>query len=177
MGVNYSVIPVTDEPEFTDLFRRWEMQSPEDEAIEPRQGPLADAIRQQRVSQWLKTYGIDYAVIEHNGRYPSMTEILAALNSADYVTPKQYKNSGDIIITNDFTDETSLLHLWNYSGNPDEPHNIWFEKGAPLTIIHASIVLSRVCGPLIVIPDYNDIPILARPHEDELELLKAWDGF
>jgi hypothetical protein len=174
MGVNYAVIPVSDEPEFTENFAFCWLQSPKDEARERTEGPLADAIRARQVPQWLQTQGIEYDAVEHTGRYPSLNEILTTLKRADYVTPKQAGDSGSVIITNDFTDQISLLHLFDYSGNPAEPHRIWFEKGTPMTILHASIVLSRLCGPLIALPDSNGVPVLVQPDSDEMELVNSW---
>ena len=181
MGVNYAVIPVTEELELTANFSRGFLQSEEDEAEDPTQGELADAIRARQIPAWLSEFGIAYASLEKTGRYPTPAEIVQILAGADlieanYPSGKTEGFSGVLITDEYLTGTTStVLNVVEFSGNSHRPHRIWFEKGSPWLILYLTEKLTHVCGPLIVVPDDSEIPVLVRPGDDETELMEAWE--
>lgn len=68
----------------------------------------------------------------------------------------------------------TLLHVKDYNGVDDDPHSISFEKGWPSLILQVAQGLSVTCGPLVVIPDTGDAPIVVTSDRDIETMLAPW---
>jgi len=70
----------------------------------------------------------------------------------------------------------TLLNITS-RGEPDEPQEIWFEKGYPELIVEIVSRLTTQCGTLVVIPDTGCSPLIISPGDDSSELCSRWEHF
>jgi hypothetical protein len=69
----------------------------------------------------------------------------------------------------------TLLNIDDFSGNEDEAQEIWFEKGSPALMLEVVRGLAGKCGPLVVLPDTGDAPVVVTARDNVDELLDAWE--
>jgi hypothetical protein len=68
----------------------------------------------------------------------------------------------------------TLLNIDKWGGSETRRSKILFEKGDPSLILQIVHALSARCGPLVVLPDTGDPPVVVWPGADPKELLQAW---
>jgi hypothetical protein len=129
----------------------------------------------------LPNLGVD-DVPGDNGRNPTPAEVRAVLS-----TLRGFKSS--------YTDRPAIGGLWqamvedaedpgnggwtliNVSHYPgeSEPSELWFEKGWPDLILHIMVGLANTCGPLFILPDTGETPLVVRPKDDPAILYGRWE--
>ncbi len=72
-------------------------------------------------------------------------------------------------------DEGTILNMEKFKGAEDKPLPIMFEKGSPALILEIVKRLSKLCGPLVVIPDTGEAPIAVTSTASVKKLLKEWE--
>jgi hypothetical protein len=68
----------------------------------------------------------------------------------------------------------TLINMSQYAGER-APADIWFEKGWPDLIVQIAIGLAEACGPLVIVPDTGESPLLVNARDDVATLLARWD--
>ena len=69
----------------------------------------------------------------------------------------------------------TLLNIDQWGGSETRRYKIFFEKGDPALILRIIHGLSAQCGPLAIIPDTGEAPVVAWAEADFKKLLKRWE--
>lgn len=137
--------------------------------------PLPD--EKDEIVAWLHSLGVSCPVGE--GRYPSIQELRSVLDHLDGYTIRYSTGQGhwyaDVSQTGRVTSDWAFLVVSDYSGNDADSHEFWFERGSPLVMMLILQQLARACGPLILLPDTGDLPLVVTPELDLDQALHAWD--
>ena len=146
MGVLYSCIPITDTPEIQTWLH-------EHSATLPSQTMFARNPTPQDIRTTLGTlenYTVDYGV-------------RSTFWHADifYAPDPEHGPCTSIIVL-------------NYQDDESRPYDIYFEKGWPELILTIMEQLSRLCGPLLCVPDTGNTPIVVVPGLKPSEAIHAW---
>lgn len=114
--------------------------------------------------RWLDEIEVPYPA--KASRFPTGTEIKTALKElADHqveITDNGKDGSWQALITHQCgADEHgwTLLNISEYAGD-EQPQNLWFEKGWPSLIVSFLEHLTPRCGPLVLIPDTGEAPVV-----------------
>jgi len=117
--------------------------------------PLDDEMK-----SYLDETGIDYP--NNPSRLPTgreIKEVVAALSGFNVEISDN--GVGDFwqaqIVSKRDPEEYALLNIEKYSGD-DQEQELWFEKGSEDVIISILKKLSKMSGPLVLIPDTGDEP-------------------
>jgi hypothetical protein len=70
---------------------------------------------------------------------------------------------------------TTLVSVIDFQGEETTPHLFCFEKGDLTLNILIVERLSRLCGPLFVVPDTGARPLLVTPGIDPKDAVKVWE--
>ena len=121
--------------------------------------PLDDDMK-----SWLDECGVEFPSV--SSRFPTgreVKEVLASLSAFDveifangiggsWQASIVSKSGGD-------SGEWTLLNISEYSGD-EEPQRLWFEKGWESLIVSILKKLARNAGPLVLIPDTGEEPVV-----------------
>jgi len=132
------------------------------------------------VADWLHESGIPVSV-DTSSRGPSIPEIREILNSLEGFSV-EYTDNGigspwQAMVTSIVDPDSGGWTLLNISSRaePEEPQEIWFEKGHPELIVEIVSRLAMRCGTLIVIPDTGCPPLVIAPGDDPEKLCAQWE--
>jgi hypothetical protein len=134
----------------------------------------------QEVADWLHESGIALSVVSPS-RSPNIFEIRETLDSLEGFLVEYSDNgighSWQAMITSIGDPESGGWTLMNISslGEPEQPQEIWFEKGHPELIVEIVSRLSARCGTLVVIPDTGCPPLVISPGDDSKKLCSRWE--
>jgi hypothetical protein len=111
------------------------------------------------------------------GRYPSLQEIrnvvsaLQGYEVSEYVRDTSWQISLHQIEFSSIVDEKgyATLECLEYEDDPDAPHDFYFYRAHPETIIILLRGLAKICGPFMVIADYGDCVIMTLETEPNAE--------
>jgi hypothetical protein len=68
----------------------------------------------------------------------------------------------------------SLLNVIDYNGDETCPHLVCLESGDIKLNFMIAERLSKICGPLFLIPDTGTLPLIVQPGSDPDDLMKQW---
>ena len=138
--------------------------------------PLDDSI-----TGYLRDIGVPFSESGIPSRNPTPNELReAAASLADqrvtfYIRPT---HAWQIMIEGQHDPEHepwTLLNVTDFSGDEDQPHSFWFEKGWPSLILRVVHALSTRCGSLVIVPDTGCKPIVVAADDDPEVLFDAWE--
>jgi hypothetical protein len=131
---------------------------------------------------WLGETGVALPRGRQDGRHPTPAEIRAVCDNLDGVrvdynvsaTKKVWQANVQAVKGPDL-DRGTLLDVDKWGGSEQERQRIVFEKGDPSLILRIVHGLSAHCGPLAVIPDSGESPIVAWAEAKLEKLLPEWE--
>jgi hypothetical protein len=146
MGVLYSCIPITDTPE---------------------------------ILAWLQEQRVTLPSPSIFGRDPTPQEIRTALDSienytADYAVSRTFWQANVSYTAEPEQGPWTCINVLNYQDDESQPYHIYFEKGWPELILTIMERLSRLCGPLMCVPDTGATPIVVTPGLKSSEAVLPW---
>ena len=119
---------------------------------------------------------------KENGRLPTPNEFKFAVSELSGVNCEYHQEKSQtwtaIIESppdNEHEDEqwtTALIHEYE---NDDQPCVIVFEKGTEELIVRAVLELSKTTGPLVLLADDGQLPLVVNRNADLKELLATWE--
>jgi hypothetical protein len=120
-----------------------------------------------QMKDWLT--GEDVAFPDVPSRWPLGKEIRSALDRLSDISIRYNENGIGRIWQAGITEERddgfwTYLNILEYQG-PDNPNEPYFEKGHPELIVAIIRDLSLQCGPLAVVSDAGDPPVIVGQHE------------
>jgi len=110
-------------------------------------------------------------------RYPTIREIRAVLDALEHTSVTynigEFRWSADVLMDEgDVVLSDAHLMVVGYKGDEDVPLRFFFEKGVPSLNIRILHRISGICGPLLLLPQF-EAPILVTPERSEEELLRG----
>lgn len=134
----------------------------------------------QEVADWLHESGIAVSV-DTSSRDPNISEIRETLDSLEGFSV-EYTDNGigspwQAMITSIDDADSGGWTLMNISScaEPEQPQEIWFEKGHPELIVEILSRLSLRCGTFVAIPDTGCRPLVISPGDDPHKLCARWE--
>jgi hypothetical protein len=116
------------------------------------------------IKRWLDNLGISFPA--KPSRFPTGTEIKTALaEMRGYDVTISDNGLGGCweadIVDRRGADEYgwALLRILKYAGD-DQPQELYFEKGSEAVMAAILSRITTVCGPLVLVPDTGDPPIV-----------------
>lgn len=138
------------------------------------------------IVEWLDANQIAHPQAIGETRNPTPGELRKVLQSLtgihiEYDVRLEYDLSANIgtygaFITTDDTGETpwTQVNVSDYAGE-HQPHHIWFDKGWPSLILRILIKLTALTGPLLLVPDTRERPVVVTSTDTVVDLLQQWD--
>ncbi|HKB04982.1 MAG TPA: hypothetical protein VKD90_22355 [Gemmataceae bacterium] len=130
------------------------------------------------IREWLSEEGVALP----RGRNPTPAEIRAVCDALDgfrvkYIASTKKKFWQAVVEGRKGRDRErwTILNIEKWGGSEDRRYQILFDKGDPALILEIVRALTAPCGPLVVIPDTGDTPIVLWPEADPEELMRAWE--
>jgi hypothetical protein len=138
--------------------------------------PLTDDIR-----QWLRESG-ECDMPEGDGRHPTPAEVRKVISEMPgviveyYWAPPPHAHAWQALVFTPIGPDEGPWTLANFSSfeSEDEPSELSFEKGWPQLIIEILVRATRHCGPLVLIADTGDAPLVIGPSDTPSVLLDSW---
>lgn len=135
--------------------------------------------KRDAIAAWLRS--LDIACPAGAGRYPSLRELRAVLDhlegySISYSTDALGNWFADIVQADQADGDWAYLVVNDYNGNETTPQTFWFERGAPRVMLLILQRLARVCGPLMLVPDTGELPVVVTLDLDLVQALRVWDS-
>jgi hypothetical protein len=134
------------------------------------------------VKEWLKRQDIQIPAEPFESRNATPDEVVRALKSIDGITVDYTVPTiggtwqADITSLPDPSKGAwTLINMDNYEGNLVS-REMWFEKGWPDLIILILKNVSSFTGPLMLLPDTGDRPLVVTPECNINEMLEMWNG-
>ena len=134
----------------------------------------------QEVVDWLHESGIAVSV-DTSSRGPNISEIRETLGSLEGFSV-EYTDNGigspwQAMITSIGDPDSCGWTLMDISScaEPDQPQEIWFEKGHPELIVEILSRLSMLCGTFVLIPDTGCTPLVISSGDDPKKLCARWE--
>lgn len=117
---------------------------------------------------WLESHGINPP--PQSGRFPSPRELISVLDHIDHTTMEMVRRNQYHITLTDRQHPhdgpwVSLIINWSGacdSSDADKPQEFHFDAGWISLMEHITDHLTRMCGPLMLIPHSDGAPILFR---------------
>jgi hypothetical protein len=136
---------------------------------------LAD--RKDELAAWLRS--LDVACPEGTGRYPSIQELRTVLDQLDGYTVRCSTGAlghwyAEVSPADRATSDGADIVVSNFSGNEADPHEFYFVHSSRRVILLIVQRLASLCGPLMVVPDTGDLPVVVTPDLDLEQALLAW---
>lgn len=113
-------------------------------------------------------------------RMPTPAELRCVAKSIPKVNATMVTNGallGQIdlaTIGNPATGPWALINILKNTGD-DEPCDFYFEKGWPNLIVEFLVRLTGTTGPLVLVPDTGEMPLLIEPRTKVDEVLRRWN--
>ena len=127
---------------------------------------------------WLRSLSI--ACPGEEGRFPSIEEIRSVLDHLNGYTTHYSTGSGhwyaEIAQTDRGNGDWAFLVVDNYSGTDADSHAFYFERGSPRLMVLLLRQLASACGPLILLPDTGNLPVIVTPELDLDLALRTWES-
>lgn len=134
--------------------------------------PLAEEMK-----SWLDEQSIAYP-LNTESRNPLLTEIQSAIAQLeDYKveeTPIEVGKHWQAFIQNKDDPEHKGWAILNIICLTDGPNEMYFEKGWPDLIVKITVLLSRHTGPVVLICDAGDPPLVVTADADPDVLFQSW---
>lgn len=120
---------------------------------------------------------------QHTGAYtrnPTPAEVRVATKGIPEINSVINESSSGELLQIELTTpdpETGPWTLINVEDYEAEhlPCRIWFEKGWPGLILEVLIRITRNTGPLVVVPDTGESPVVVLPTDSMEALIESWD--
>jgi hypothetical protein len=113
------------------------------------------------------------------GRYPTIEELRFVLDHLDGYSIHYSTGAGhwyaDVSPTDQVTSDWACIVVDNYHDNDTDSHDFYFERGSPRVMLLILQRLTRMCGPLILLADTGDLPMVVTADLDLDQALHAWD--
>jgi hypothetical protein len=129
------------------------------------------------IAEWLDEQHVAYP---HGaaGRNPTPDEVRDATSNlhgfvVEYIGGDQFTQV-DIHAPNEAEGPWTLLNLQSRRGS-DVPVEIYFEKGWPEAIVPVLLRLSAVTGPLLLLADTGEAPVVITPDKALETVLEEWE--
>ena len=126
----------------------------------------------------LKEMGAAVPRAAGRGRNPTPAEVREACGALRGFTTRfnvKAKARWQAIVEGAKGGEGTIVNVTKFSGAEDKPHAIWFEKGSPGVVLEIVKRLCAGCGPLVVLPDSGDVPVLVTAGAVVKKLLAEWE--
>ncbi len=148
MGVLYHVVPLglCDAPEYADWFARFDIMLADRGT--PSRHPTPRDIRS--ALDTLEGYSVHYVAV------PPVFDA----DVSDALDPEH--------------GAWTSLHGLNFEGDEDAPVRLYFAKGWEDLIIRIAERISRLCGPLVFVPDTDAAPVLIAPGISVADAMAQW---
>ena len=116
------------------------------------------------------------AVPAATSRYPTPREIQQTLEALDGYRVEHFRGTGHWYATvwPAGREGWATLIVPDYDGRDDVARSFYFEKGSPELNLLILERLSRVCGPLVIVPDTGSDPVIVAPGLDIDQALHSW---
>jgi hypothetical protein len=138
--------------------------------------PLDDDVR-----PWLDEQGVPYPELSGPSRHPTPAEVRTSMEALDgYTVDVNSSDVGglwqaDIYHTEDpESGGWTLANVLNYAGD-HEPTSLGFEKGWPELIVKILVPITEFTGPLILIPDTGEAPVVISAELSPEEIVNGWE--
>ena len=132
--------------------------------------------------EWMGSEGVALLRGHESGRNPTPAEIRAVCDALDgfrvdynLSTKKKIWQADIEGFKGPNQNRGTLLDIDSWGGSEQERYQIMFEKGDPSLILRIVHGLSARCGPLVVIPDSGDPPIVVWADAKLEKLLHEWE--
>ena len=133
--------------------------------------------------EWLEVVGVALPKPGPRGRNPTPTEIREVWDALDNFAVTYTASAKGKFWQADVTGRKgadrkrgTLLNIDNWGGSESRRYKITFEKGDPQLILQIVHALSAKCGPLVIVPDTGDDPVVVWPEADLKKLRRKWGG-
>jgi hypothetical protein len=140
--------------------------------------PLDDEL-----ARYLRGQGADVPPYQMTTRNPTLLEVRAVCDRLEgfctrYFVPTDGKDWQATIegAANPEQEPWTQLQVSNFTGREDDPQSIWFEKGWESLILRVLHGLAGPCGPLVLIPDTGELPMVVSANEPFAELEARWNS-
>jgi hypothetical protein len=131
----------------------------------------------EEIKSWLDEMSVVYPS-SHEGRNPELTEIQSALAQLDGYSVKasapEIGKTWQALIENTQGPEENGWALLNIIQLAEGPNEFYFEKGWPDLIVKITHLISRASGPLVLICDAGDPPLVVTAEADPVALFEGW---
>jgi hypothetical protein len=123
---------------------------------------------------WLCELGVSFPPVL-TGRDPTPREIRNATGAMRHLNVSY---NGDDRFTQACIEspcgDGTTLNIGKQS-DPDSPCDCGFSKGSPRIIVEVVLRLSSAAGPLLLMPDTGDAPVVITPEKTIDEILAEWE--
>jgi hypothetical protein len=133
--------------------------------------------------EWMAAVGVSLPRGRQGGRHPTPAEVRDVCDSLDgfrveyNVSAKKKIWQADVQgIKGPDRQRGTLLDVEKWGGSEQKRHRILFEKGDPSLVLRIVHGLSARCGPLAVIPDSGDSPVVVWAEAKLEKLLREWEA-
>ena len=132
--------------------------------------------------EWLGAVGVALPRRRQDGRHPTPAEVrevcdaLAGYRTEYNVSAKKKVWQADVQgVKRADRHGGTLLDVDKWGGSEQKRQRIVFEKGDPSLVLRIVHGLSARCGPLVVVPDSGDSPVVVWAEAKLEKLLREWD--
>lgn len=129
------------------------------------------------VRPWLDEQSVSYPP-DVEGRNPTLLEIRAALalllGYSVKETTAEIGKFWQAFIESADSPETKGWAILNILDLAEGPNEFYFEKGFPDLIVAITVLVANYTGPLLLICDAGDPPLVITPGADARELFESW---
>ncbi len=131
----------------------------------------------EEIKSWLEEQAIEYPS-SPEGRNPTLVEIKSAIANLEEYTIKETEaevgKPWQAFIENKHDTERSDWATLNIITLTDDRNEFYFEKGCPKLIIKFMVFLAQHTGPLVLICDAGDPPLVVTGEADPKALFESW---
>ena len=114
--------------------------------------------------------GYRIEAVHQASRYPSPNELRTVLDALENCTVHYSVSTNswvaDVAVIDEITPSDSHVMVVGYRGDENAPHKFFFEKGATDLNLHILYRITKICGPLVLVPQIGR-PLLVTPDAPE----------